>query len=63
MTTGRERWGVVALFAAAAVVAAIPAVGGFRSEFMADGAPGYGEAASGDQWSRRVGDHQYPRDR
>jgi hypothetical protein len=39
---------VVALFAVAAVVAAIPAVGGLRSEFIADGAPGHGEAASGD---------------
>ena len=48
MTTGRARWGVVALFAVAAVVAAIPAVAGLRSEFIADGAPGYGEAASGD---------------
>ncbi|HXV33867.1 MAG TPA: hypothetical protein VD769_07640 [Gaiellaceae bacterium] len=48
MTTGRARWGVVALFAVAAAVAAIPAVGGFRSEFMAEGAPGHGEAASGD---------------
>ena len=48
MTTGRARWGVVALFAVAAIVAAIPAVGGLRSEFMAEGAPGYGEAASGD---------------
>ena len=48
MTTGRARWGVVALFVVAAVVAAIPAVGGLRSEFIADGAPGYGEAASGD---------------
>ena len=48
MTAGRARWGLVALFAVAAVVATLPAVGGLRSEFMADGAPGYGEAASGD---------------
>ncbi len=48
MTTGRRRWGLLALFAVAAVVATIPAVGGLRSEFIADGAPGYGEAASGD---------------
>ena len=48
MTAGRARWGLVALFAVAAVVATLPAVGALRSEFMADGAPGYGEAASGD---------------
>ena len=48
MTAGRARWGLVALFAVAAVVATLPAVCGLRSEFMADGAPGYGEAASGD---------------
>ena len=48
MTAGRARWGLVALFAVAAVVATLPAVGTLRSEFMADGAPGYGEAASGD---------------
>ncbi len=49
MTTGRRRWGLLALFAVAAVVAAVPAVGQLRSEFIADdGAPGYEEAASGD---------------
>ena len=48
MTAGRARWGLVALFAVAAVVATLPAVGGLRSEFMADGASGHGEAASGD---------------
>ena len=49
MTTGRLRWGcLLALFAVAAVVATIPAVDQLRSEFIADGAPGYGEAASGD---------------
>ena len=39
---------LLALFAVAAVVATIPAVDQLRSEFIADGAPGYGEAASGD---------------
>ena len=39
MTAGRARWGLVALFAVAAVVATLPAVGGLRSEFMADGHP------------------------
>jgi hypothetical protein len=49
MTTGSGRWGLAALFAVAAVVATVPAVGGLTSEFMTEsGAPGYGEAASGD---------------
>jgi hypothetical protein len=48
MTTARRRWGLLALFAVAAVVATIPALGGVGSEFIGDGAPGYGEAASGD---------------
>jgi hypothetical protein len=49
MTTGRGRWGLAALFAVAAVVATVPAVGGLTSEFMTEsGEPGYGEAASGD---------------
>jgi hypothetical protein len=49
MTTGSGRWALLALFAVAAVVAALPAVGGFRSEFITEGGPaGYGEAASGD---------------
>jgi hypothetical protein len=49
MTTGRGRWRIAALFAVAAVVATIPAVGGLTSDFMTEGGPaGYGEAASGD---------------
>jgi hypothetical protein len=49
MTTGSGRWALLALFAVAAVVAALPAVGGLRSEFMTESGPaGYGEAASGD---------------
>jgi hypothetical protein len=49
MTTGRGRWGLAALFAVAAIVAAVPAVGGLTSEFMTErGSPGYGEAAFGD---------------
>jgi len=49
MTTGSGRWAWLALFAVAAVLATLPAVGGFRSEFMTEGGqPGYGEAASGD---------------
>jgi hypothetical protein len=49
MTTGTRRWGLLALFAVAALVATIPALGGFRSEFITEGSPpGYGEAASGD---------------
>jgi hypothetical protein len=49
MTTGSGRWGLAALFAVAAVVATVPAVGALTSEFMTEsGAPGYGEAASGD---------------
>jgi hypothetical protein len=49
MTTGRRRWGLAALFAVGAVVAAIPAVGELPSEFITEGGPpGYGEAASGD---------------
>jgi hypothetical protein len=49
MTTGSGRWALLALFAVAAVVASVPAVGGLRSEFITEGGPdGYGEAASGD---------------
>jgi hypothetical protein len=49
MTTGSGRWALLALFAVAAVVATVPAVGGLRSEFITEGGtPGYGEAASGD---------------
>ncbi len=49
MTTASRRWALLALFAVAAVVATIPAVGGFRSDFITEGGtPGYGEAASGD---------------
>jgi hypothetical protein len=49
MTTRRGRWGLAALFAVAAIVAAVPAVGGLTSDFMTEGGtPGYGEAASGD---------------
>ena len=49
MTTGSGRWALLALFAVAAFVATVPAVGGFRSEFITEGGPdGYGEAASGD---------------
>ena len=49
MTTGSGRWALLALFAAAAVVATLPAVTGLRAEFMTEGGqPGYGEAASGD---------------
>jgi hypothetical protein len=44
----RSRFLVTALFALAAVVSALPAVGSFRSEFISTGLPGYGEAASGD---------------
>src|SRR5687768_7169855 len=44
----RSRLLVIALFALAAVVSALPAVGSFRSEFISTGLPGYGEAASGD---------------
>jgi hypothetical protein len=49
MTTGSLRWGLAALFAVAALLATVPALGSFRSGFMAeDDPPGYGEAASGD---------------
>jgi hypothetical protein len=49
MTTRRGRWGLAALFAVAAIVAAVPAVGGLTSDFMTEGGtPGHGEAASGD---------------
>jgi hypothetical protein len=49
MTTGSGRWALLALFAVAAVVATVPAIGGFRSEFISEGGTsGYGEAASGD---------------
>ena len=49
MTTGRGRWGLAALFAVAAIVAAVPAVGGLTSDFMTErGSPGHGEAAFGD---------------
>ena len=49
MTTGSGRWSLLALFAVAAVVATVPAVGGLRSEFITEGGTsGYGEAASGD---------------
>jgi hypothetical protein len=60
MTAGSGRWGrlrrsaviralvLVGFFALAAVVATAPAVFHFGSEFIADGAPGHGEAASGD---------------
>jgi hypothetical protein len=44
----RPRLLVTALFALAAVVSTVPAVGDFRSEFISTGLPGYGEAASGD---------------
>jgi hypothetical protein len=44
----RHRLLVTVLFALAAVVSALPAVGSFRSEFISTGLPGYGEAASGD---------------
>jgi hypothetical protein len=44
----RARVLVTALFAGAAVISALPAVGDFRSEFISTGLPGYGEAASGD---------------
>lgn len=48
-TAGRRWWALLALFAVAAVVATIPAVGGLRGEFMTEGGTsGYGEAASGD---------------
>jgi len=39
---------LAAVFAAAAVVATAPAVGRVGSQFIAEGGPGYGEAASGD---------------
>lgn len=50
MTTGSgRRWALLALFAVAAVVATLPAVGALRSEFITERHPaGYGEAATGD---------------
>lgn len=49
MTAARGRWALVVLFALAAVVATLPAVGGLGSEFMTERhPPGYGEAAYGD---------------
>jgi hypothetical protein len=39
---------LLALYAAAAVVATLPAVGSFGSSFIADGGDGHGEAAAGD---------------
>ena len=49
MTAARGRWALVVLFALAAVLATLPAVGGLRSEFMTERhPPGYGEAAYGD---------------
>jgi hypothetical protein len=47
-TTAGRAVGLVGLYAAAAVVATAPAVGHFRSAFIASGAPGFGEAAAGD---------------
>jgi hypothetical protein len=38
----------VAIYLAAAVLAAVPGIGHFGSKFLAGGAPGYGEAAPGD---------------
>lgn len=60
MTAGRGRWGrlrraaggrapaLLALSVVAAVVATAPASGRLGSEFIAEGRPGYGEAAHGD---------------
>jgi hypothetical protein len=49
MTTGSGRWALLALFAVAAVVAALPGVPTSRSEFITEShRPGYGEAAYGD---------------
>ncbi|HEY7195713.1 MAG TPA: hypothetical protein VH306_00835 [Gaiellaceae bacterium] len=40
--------GLIGLYAAAALLAAWPGLGSFRSDYLAGGAPGFGEAAPGD---------------